>query len=251
MKRTIVLFSLILTALVAAESCKHSPLDIVLEEDTPLTPVDTSGGGDTTLITSDCDPDTVYFENDIYPIFIGNCAVSGCHDVESHKEGIILSTYADIMDADILDISDPWDSELIEVVTETDPDDRMPEPPLPPLSADQIALLIKWQQQGALNNACTDCDTSAVTYSSTIMPIMNAYCNGCHDHSTPASGIDLTVYVGTGAIEGVSDVAADGRLVNAINFMTGYAAMPQGGTQLPDCLIEQISNWVDAGYPND
>lgn len=251
MKQIILLFSFILFAFLTAESCKHAPLDIALDEVTPLTPDDTTGGPDTSLITDNCDPDTVYFVNDVYPIFIGSCAIVGCHDAASHKAGMILSTYSGIMNAHITSVANPWGSDLIDVVTETNPSNRMPEPPLPPLTTDQIDLLVKWQQQGALNNACTECDTAAVTYSGSIVPILNAYCIGCHDHSTPAASIDLTVYAGGATTEGVSDVAADGRLSGSVLFEAGFSAMPQGGIQLSDCLVDQIVSWVDAGYPND
>lgn len=247
MKRIYVAAPLLTLLFIVA--CKHSPIELItdLPDDDP---VDTTGI-DTNLITSDCDPDTVYFENDIYPILFTNCAVSGCHDAETHKEGINMSTYASIMASDLLDLSDPWDSELIEVVTETDPGDLMPPPPAVSLTDDQIALLIEWQLQGALNNGCTDCDTSAITYSGNIQPIMNSYCVGCHDHSTPADNIDLTVYVGTGSISGVSDVAADGRLTGSIQFIDPYKPMPKGGTMLQDCLIDQVRTWVDEGYPDN
>lgn len=251
MRRTILLFTLISTLFVIVQACKHDPIDLVLDEDTPLTPIDTTGGPDTTLVVSDCDEDTVYFVNDIYPIFISNCAISGCHDVESHEEGIVLSTYEDIMDADIIDIFDPTDCDLYEVITDNDSDDRMPPAPMAKLTAAEIAMLVTWMDQGALNNSCTDCDTAAVTYSGTISAIMDAYCTGCHDHSTPAGSIDLTVYVGTGSISGVSDVAADGSLLGSLNFEAAYTSMPQGAAQLPQCLIDQISAWVDAGYPDN
>jgi len=231
-----------------SQSCKHDPLEFLVE-DTPETPI-IDPVPDTSLL-SDCDPDTVYFENDIYPLLLTNCAISGCHDAETHEEGINLSSYAGLMASDILDLGDPMDSELYEVITEMDFDDRMPPPPNPKLTAEEIALLIEWQNQGGLNNSCTECDTAEATYTLAIAPIMNTYCTGCHDHSSPAADIDLTAYVGTGAFSGVSDVAADGRLLGALNYETGFVGMPMGGLTLPQCYIDQITAWVDAGYPDN
>ncbi len=241
------LFVLAIAGAASIQSCKHSPLDILIED--PIEPIDTTGGGDTTLITSNCDPDTVYFENDIYPILISNCAISGCHDAETHEEGINLSTYAKVMSSHIMKPSDPYDSEFYDVVTETG-DDLMPPPPMASLTDEEIALIILWQEQGALDNSCTDCDTSAVTFSGTILPIMNAYCTGCHDASSPSGGISLTAYLGTGSNDGIVDVASDGRLMGALNGDVGFVAMPPG-SMLPQCLIDQIRIWVDAGYPED
>ena len=137
---------------VLSESCKHTPLDFIEDiVDTP--PIDTTGGPDT-IDFSNCDPDTVYFENDIFPILISNCAISGCHDNESHEEGINLSSYTKVMSSDVVDISDPWDSELIEKATENDEDDIMPPPPMDPLSDDEINMIVLWMEQGAKNNSC-------------------------------------------------------------------------------------------------
>ena len=43
-----------------------------------------------------CSPDTVYFQQTILPLITSNCAMSGCHDAISHKEGVILTDYAHI-----------------------------------------------------------------------------------------------------------------------------------------------------------
>ncbi|MFI5171110.1 MAG: c-type cytochrome [Chitinophagales bacterium] len=227
------------------ESCKHTPLDLGFE-DPGIT--DTTGPPPEPI--SNCDEDTIYFENDIYPILISNCAISGCHNTESHKDDIILSSYADFMESDIIDIDDPWNSDLIEAVTDDDLDDRMPQD-LPPLTDEEINMLVLWQQQGALNNSCTDCDTAEVTYALSIAPILDAYCTGCHDHISPAGFIDLTAYLGTGSNEGVFDVAADGRLYGAINHDAGYEPMPDGGDQLPQCYIDQIRTWIESGFPDN
>ncbi len=252
MKRRSIIISLITIAslVVLSESCKHTPIDFI--EDIVETPdiIDTTGGPDT-IEYSNCDPDTVYFENDIFPILISNCAISGCHDNESHEEGINLSSYVKVMSSDIIDISDPWDSELIEKATENDADDIMPPPPMSPLTDAEIEMIVLWMEQGAKNNSCTDCDTTEVTFAAVIMPILDAYCSGCHDNTSPSGSIDLTSYLGTGSNEGIYDVASDGRLFGAINQDYGFEPMPPGGTRLPDCLIDQIRIWVEDGYPDN
>jgi hypothetical protein len=47
--------------------------------------------------TNRCSPDSVYFVNEILPIISSNCTMSGCHDAASHKEGVILTNYTNIM----------------------------------------------------------------------------------------------------------------------------------------------------------
>ncbi len=250
MKRRLLVILLLATGtvIVLSESCKHTPLDFIdiidNNPDTTTTIIDT-------LQFSNCDPDTVYFENDVFPILISNCAISGCHDNITHKEGINLSSYAKIISSHVIDISDPWDSDLIKKALDNNPDDVMPPPPMDPLTAAEIQLLVTWQEQGALNNACTDCDTTTVTFANTIKPILDAYCTGCHDNSTPAANIDLTLYLGTGSHDGIFDVASNGRLYGAVNQDVGFVAMPPGATRLPECLIDQIRIWIEDGYPDN
>ncbi|MBK7443629.1 MAG: hypothetical protein IPL12_16695 [Bacteroidetes bacterium] len=246
-----VFVSLVVLVLIGAASlqaCKHTPLDFIPED--PILIVDTTGGGPDTLLTSNCDPDTVYFENDVFPILLSNCAMSGCHDNVTHEEGINLTTYAKVISSHIMDAGDPFDSEFYDVITESG-DDKMPPWPNPPLTAEEIDLVMTWMEQGALNNSCTDCDTTAVTFSGTILPIMQAYCTGCHSTGSPDGSISLTAYNGAGSNDGIADVAADGRLLGAIQHEVGFVSMPPGGSTLPDCLIDQIRIWVEAGYPED
>lgn len=108
-------------------------------------------------ITGDpCHPDTVYFERDIMPLLNSSCAKSGCHDAASATDGIILDNYANVMAKGDIKPGNPDDSDLYEVITDNDPLDRMPPPPVPPLSAEQIAMVRKWIQQGAQNLTCDD-----------------------------------------------------------------------------------------------
>ncbi len=46
-----------------------------------------SGGSDST---------TICFERDILPIFLSNCAMSGCHDAQSREGGYVLTSYETI-----------------------------------------------------------------------------------------------------------------------------------------------------------
>lgn len=250
-----------LLSLVLIESCKHEPL-VVLPPVTDTTGnnngggiVDTGGtggtggGGTGGTNTDPCDPDSVYFETDVLPILISNCAKSGCHDAASHQEGVILTTYQNVMNTAEVEPFDLDDSELYEVITESDPDDRMPPPPNNKLTAEQISIIAKWINQGALNITCNanagGCDTANVTYSGTIAPILQTYCTGCHSGATPSAGINLDVY------GGVVAVGATGQLVGAITHSAGYTPMPLGGNMLPACEISQITKWVNDGMPDN
>jgi hypothetical protein len=235
-------------------SCKHDPFADVVVADTTSLPTDTTGGGGDGGTgggtgggsnNDPCDPDSVYFEQDILPLLISNCAMSGCHDAVTAQDGINLTSYTSVMNTTEVSPFNPGNSELYKAITEDDLDDRMPPVPYSSLSADEIALIAKWINQGALNITCdqygSGCDTANVTYSQTVSAILSQNCNGCHGGSFPSGGIDLTFYAG------VATVAFDGRLLGAITHSSGFSPMPQSAPMLPDCEILQIAKWVSEG----
>lgn len=241
MSNSKIVFAFLLVATVVA-SCVHNPL---ITTDHTITGTDT-GGIDTSFYTGiPCDPDTVYFQSDILPLLVSNCAIEGCHDVASHEEGIILSTYEYVMSSDVIEAGDASDSELYEKITDFGDDDIMPPPPNSPLTSAEINLLATWINQGAQNNYCSDCDTSSVSFSGTIFPIIDSYCTGCHDASTPSADMSLTTYAD------ISFIAENGDLINSLNGSAGLVSMPYGSDELPQCLKDLIQAWIDNGYPND
>ncbi len=203
-------------------------------------PIDTSGSGN----------DGICFQRDVLPIFLGNCAVSGCHDPLRREEGRDYSSYAGIT-ARSSDIraGQPSRSKIYQVISGAgEAEEQMPPRDRNQLSAMQIAIIRQWIEEGATNGPCgepTGCDTSNVTYSGTIQPILATSCLGCHAGSYPDGGINLQTYAN------VRTVALSGRLYNSVAHAPGAVAMPQNGDKLPDCQVSQIRIWVEAGAPNN
>jgi hypothetical protein len=231
------LFILFLTLV----SCKHSP--IIIEP----APRDNSGNnGGNNWSTVPCDTDTVYFQNTILPLFVSYCARSGCHDVITHAEGLTLNSYSNIMSGMEIHPFNPNDGKLHEVLTSTDPDKIMPPPPSPPLDSAQINMIYTWINQGALNNSCSgDCDTLNVTYSGTILPLLQSFCIGCHNSVSAGGNIMLNSYAGA------QTVALNGKLFGSVNHDAGFYAMPKNSNKLPQCKIDEIRIWVNNGAPNN
>jgi mono/diheme cytochrome c family protein len=201
----------------------------------------------TPTVTVDCDPDTVYFQNDILPLLVSNCAMSGCHDGNSYEEEAeALNSYDAVLSSGYVDAFNWNNSKMFEAVTRGG-DDQMPPPPADKLTSDQLALLETWMNQGARNNACEGgaCDTLSVTYSNQVVKTINTNCKGCHSGATPSGGIDLSSY------DGVAAIAADGSLLGSINFDGGYVGMPYSSSMMSDCKIAEIRIWIENGYPND
>lgn len=91
----------------------------------------------------------------------------------------------------------------------------------------------------------SDCDSTNVTYSATIAPIMATSCNGCHSSAAASGGVVTDTH------DGLKAIASNGKLYGAVNHATGFSPMPQGGSKLAQCTIDKIKTWVDAGAPNN
>lgn len=89
------------------------------------------------------------------------------------------------------------------------------------------------------------CDTSNVTYSGTIAPIVEANCNVCHGGTSPSGGVVTETYAG------LSAVAKSGRLWDAVAWIDNVNNMPQGKEQLPQCDLDKIDIWIRAGSPDN
>ena len=247
------IFGFMVVAVIISQlvSCKHDPF----MPDGPIIPIDTT---DNPIDTMDnpidtmgvpCDPDVVYYEYDIQPLLNSNCAFSGCHDAATAQDGVDLSSYERVIATADVRAFDLEGSDLYEVITDSDPDKRMPPSPRPALSSAQINLISQWILSGAENLECDpnarECDTEDRSYLNHIRPILQNTCVGCHSGSTPSGAINLSTY------DGVRSVALNGRLIGAISHDPDYSAMPQGGAMLPECEILQIQAWIDAGAPNN
>ena len=225
---------LLIFCLIIFTACKHQ---------NPLIP---SGPSSPPIGGWACSPDSVYFQNDILPIFQSYCAKSGCHDVSSHREGIILTDYFNIMTTGQIVGGNPNHGNIYESLTTGSSSNIMPPPPDLPLSADQIAMILKWINQGAQNTYCTEvCDTLDVKYSTKISTLLTNKCVGCHNGSVSSSATDYSNYA---ALQGI---ALDGNLMGCIKQLAGYPKMPKGGNMLSDCEIRMVQIWVDAGAPNN
>lgn len=242
---TFITSACLLTAVLLLSNCKHEP--IILSGPGP-DPVDTSTV-DTTGTGVGCDPDTVYFANDILPLINSSCAIPGCHDPASAEDDVVLNNYANIISSGEITPGDPGDSKLYEEITETDPDKIMPPPSSGiTLTTEQIASIFTWIQQGALNNACNDsinCDTANMSFANDVKPIIDLNCTGCHSGSTPSGGISTVTY------SDVSAISTIGLLIAVIDWEAGAKPMPQGQNKLSACDRDKIRSWVNAGSPNN
>lgn len=240
-----VLFLLILGIVLMNQSCVHEPFPPIDGNpiDTTDNPIDTSVTG------IPCDPEVIYFEKDVLPILLTNCAFSGCHNSATAQDDVILDSYKSVMDSDVVRAYRLDNSDLYEAITDNDPDDQMPPPPAQRLSSAQIETISKWILQGAKDEKCDEdmeeCNTENVTYSGFIQNTLNNGCRTCHNATTANGNVRLDNY------EGVRAAAISGRLYGAISWSSGFQNMPLGGAKLSDCTIDKIKSWIDNGSQNN
>ncbi len=231
------LIALMIAILAFNSGCKH---ELFYPEDN--TPIDTTGND--TIINPPEDT-LICFESQILPLFVSNCAMTGCHDAITHVEGFHLYDYAHIIQ-DIVPFQ-PTEGDIIKFILENDPDKIMPPPPNNPLTASQIALIQQWINQGAQNttNCASSCDTTAFLFSADIAPILSTFCNGCHSGPFPDAGINTSTYAG------VQIIVQDGSLLGSIEHNANFVAMPKNTAQMNACNISKIRKWIQAGALNN
>lgn len=91
---------------------------------------------------------------------------------------------------------------------------------------------------GGNGGSTTNCDTTNISFSKVIMPMIQNNCLSCHASTSP----QLSSY---------DKIAANAtRMLGAIKHQPGYKAMPPNG-KLPDCSIAQFEAWVKQGKKNN
>ena len=84
------------------------------------------------------------------------------------------------------------------------------------------------------------CDTTNVTYSTTIASIMALNCNECHNSTNPQHDIITDNYAD------LSIIAKNGQLWKSVSHDPSVIPMPYQRNQLSDCDLRKINTWVKA-----
>ena len=91
------------------------------------------------------------------------------------------------------------------------------------------------------------CDSTMVTYSLSIAPIISQNCQNpeCHGGDAIQSGIPLEGY------DNVKASVESGRLLGAIRHESCFSFMPKNTSKLSECDITKFEIWIADGYPNN
>jgi len=104
------------------------------------------------------------------------------------------------------------------------------------------------------NAAFVGCDTTAVSYNSTIAPIISSSCaqaSGCHGANPESVGgkLPLNTYdLLSTYVKANKDI-----FMRDINWTSSNSAnnMPSGAGKLSDCSINKIAAWINQGAKNN
>ena len=92
------------------------------------------------------------------------------------------------------------------------------------------------------------CDTASVTFSLSVVPVLQNNCLTCHNNSAAVA------LGGNVKLQDYADVklkADDGKLLGTVSHASGFVPMPQGAPKINDCSIDIIRIWVEEGAANN
>ncbi len=90
-----------------------------------------------------------------------------------------------------------------------------------------------------------NCDTSNVTFTNDVFPVMQINCVSCHNTNNTTAGVNLSDY------NNIKRYAESGSLLGTIKHLPGFSPMPPSGPKLDDCTILKIEVWVEQELNNN
>ena len=91
-----------------------------------------------------------------------------------------------------------------------------------------------------------DCDTGNVSFSGSVLPMLQNYCWSCHSNAVAAK-LGNSIF-----LEDYQDIVqSKDAVLGAIKHEAAYSAMPKGAPKLSPCLISSFEIWVNNGAAQD
>jgi hypothetical protein len=193
--------------------------------------------------------DEVCFVQDILPMMLSSCAVSGCHDQVTAEEDYVFMSYNGIMEG--ITPFNPNNSEIYESVTDNG-EDIMPPAPRAPLTASQIDNLREWIEKGATNSDCPGnaCDTAGtISFVAQVDPFIKNTCSGCHNSTLASGNVNLSGYSNI-AVQAANLRSGIPVMIGSMKKQNGFVAMPPSYT-VDDCDIVMVEKWIGQGAENN
>ena len=91
-------------------------------------------------------------------------------------------------------------------------------------------------------------ETSAVSFSQDVLPIFEEYCTRCHGETRQRGGVALNNYA---AVQASDVIVVQDSAKSLLVRVLVSGEMPDDGPALSAELIQTISDWIDAGAPEN
>jgi hypothetical protein len=101
-------------------------------------------------------------------------------------------------------------------------------------------------EEGLYPSLNQSCDTTNITYSGAVVPMLANSCLSCHSNAmAPSAGSNIP-------LENYSDVVKYAASIStAINHTGSVSPMPKNGAKLNACIITSFDIWVRKGKLNN
>ncbi len=191
---------------------------------------------------------TVDYRRDIQPILSKSCVQ--CHAGNAAPAELKLDTPEGLLRGGTSGAAvvrgNAEQSQLVVRIADTNANNRMPPPPNAPLSAQEIAVIAAWINQGAKTGEAT------VDFATQVQPIFQIACYSCHSGNSVKGGLHLDVK--SEALKGgalgrdiVPGNSQDSLLLHRVLGDNGLSRMPMTGTPLTAPQIATLRTWLDQG----
>ena len=96
-----------------------------------------------------------------------------------------------------------------------------------------------------INPTSGSCDTSQITFTQFVNPLITQQCVSCHSVENPSGNVRLDGYTQ------IKQQADNGKLLGSLSHEVGFSAMPKNGNKLDNCQLLKMQRWIINGAPNN
>lgn len=120
------------------------------------------------------------------------------------------------------------------------------QPPAPAQSEEPALLPAATEPEATVTSV--PAGTSTVSFSQDVLPIFEEYCTRCHGETRQRGGVALNDYA---AVQASDVIVAQDSAKSLLVRVLVSGEMPDDGPALSAELIQTISDWIDAGAPEN